>query len=157
MEWCSEDKNFTNFGKISLKFAVVFKSFEYICPFLSLTIITGANEAFKVLQMRYMTKIQTRKMVYNIFLTAICENFSSEFCTFSFFLYDLVNNEARKLEVVVSNLIMEKISSSIDPSLCYLAFLSFSSSFTFYLAISLSLSLFLTLLLMPHFSGCYVA
>ena len=39
--------------------------------------------------------------------------------------------------------------------LCPLGFLSFSFSFTFYLSVSLSLSS--TLLLMPHFSCCYVA
>ena len=41
MEWCSEDINITNFSKILLKFANVLKIFEYFCPFLSLTIITG--------------------------------------------------------------------------------------------------------------------
>ena len=36
-----EDFNILNFGKILLKFAIVFKICEYFCPFLSLTIITG--------------------------------------------------------------------------------------------------------------------
>ena len=41
MEWCSEDNNVTNLSKILLKFAVNLKIFDYFCPFLSLTIITG--------------------------------------------------------------------------------------------------------------------
>ena len=36
-----EDFNILIFSKILLKFAIVFKIFEYFCPFLSLTIITG--------------------------------------------------------------------------------------------------------------------
>ena len=36
-----EDFSFLNFSKISLKFATVFKIFEFFCPFLSLTIVTG--------------------------------------------------------------------------------------------------------------------
>ena len=51
-----------------------------------------------------MTKIQRQEMFLNIFFTAKCGNFSSEFCTFSFFLYDSVTNKFRKLEVVESNL-----------------------------------------------------
>ena len=56
-------------------------------------------------------------MFLNIFFTAKCGNFSFEFCTFRFFLYDLVTNKARKLEFVESNLIMEKILSSLSLSL----------------------------------------
>ena len=41
MEWCSVDIIITSFCKILLKFAIVLKIFEYFCPFLSLTIITG--------------------------------------------------------------------------------------------------------------------
>ena len=33
-----------NCSKILLKFAIVFKCFEYFCPFLSLTIITGQQK-----------------------------------------------------------------------------------------------------------------
>ena len=40
MEWCSEDI-ITSFCKILLKFVIVLKIFEYFCPSLSLTIITG--------------------------------------------------------------------------------------------------------------------
>ena len=82
-------------------------------------------------------------MFLNCFFTAKCGNFSLEFCTFSFFLYDLVTNKFRKLKVVESNLIMEKIPSSFSLSLCSLAFLSFSFSLTFNLSLSLSLSLIL--------------
>ena len=41
MERCSEDINITDFNNIFLKFAIVFKNFEYFCPLLSLTIFTG--------------------------------------------------------------------------------------------------------------------
>ena len=41
----SEDINITNFGKILLKFAIVLKLFfEYLCPFLCSTIITGQRK-----------------------------------------------------------------------------------------------------------------
>ena len=36
-----EDSNILNYSKILLKFAIVFKIFEYFCPFQSSTIITG--------------------------------------------------------------------------------------------------------------------
>ena len=41
MECCSEDIIITSFCKILLKFAIDLKIFDYFCPFLSLTIITG--------------------------------------------------------------------------------------------------------------------
>ena len=59
-----------------------------------------------------------------------------------FFLYDLITSNAWKLEFAESNLIMEKIRSSL--SVCWLGFLSFSFSFTFYLSHSTSLSLILS-------------
>ena len=62
------------------------------------------------------------------------------FNVFSFFLYDLFVNKVRKLEVAVSNPIIEDIAVSF--SLYRLGFLSFSFSFTFYLSLSLSLCLF---------------
>ena len=71
-----------------------FKIFEYFCPFLSLTIVTG-QQGFLCLAERLDEKIPESKNL-NIFFTAICENFSSEFCAFSF-LCDLVTNKARKL------------------------------------------------------------
>ena len=59
----------------------------------------------------YMTEI-------NIFFTVkYGGNFSFEFCTFSF-LFDLITNKARKLEVEESNLIMENIPRSLSLSLC---------------------------------------
>ena len=60
------------------------------------------------------------------------------FTFFSFFLYDFFINKVRKLEVAVSNPIIEDIPVSFSPS--RLGFLSFSFSFTFYLSLSLSLS-----------------
>ena len=75
-------------------------------------------------------------MFLNIFFTAKCGNFSLEFCTFSFFLDDLVTNKFRK--VVESNMTMERFPSSLSLSLCCLAFLSFFS-LTFNLSLSLSL------------------
>ena len=74
------------------------------------------------------------------------------FAFFGYFLYDLFIKKVKKLEVAVSNPIMEHIPVSF--SLFQLGFLSFSFCFTFYLSLSLSLSLSL---LMPHFSCCYVA
>ena len=49
---------------------------------------------------------------------------------FHFFQYDLVTNKSRKLEVLESNLIMEKIPSSLSQSLSVLA----SASFLLFLA-----------------------
>ena len=82
-----------------------------------------------------MTKIQSQKMFSNCDMVI----FSSEFCTFRFFLYDSVTNKARKLEVVVSNLIKKKIPRS--PSVCvgWRSFLSLSLSRFISSAPSLSL------------------
>ena len=140
MELCSEDFNITNFGKILLNIAIVFKIFEYFCPFLSLTIITG-QRSFLSLSDGLHDNYPASKTVFEPFLLRNVETFSFEFCTFSFFLYDLVTNKSRKLEVVESNLIVEKFPSSPSLSLCWRAFLSFSFSLTFNLAFSLSLSL----------------
>ena len=49
-----EDFNILIFSKILLKFAIVFKIFEYFCPFLSLTIITG-QQSFSSLADGYLT------------------------------------------------------------------------------------------------------
>ena len=68
--------------------------------------------------MDYMKKIQGHNLFLNMFFTAKCGNFSLEFCTKFFFLYDFVTNKFRKLEVVESNLIMEKIPSSLSLFLC---------------------------------------
>ena len=81
MEWCSEDNNITNFSKILLKFAVVFKIFEYFCPFLSLAIITGQRSPADGLHERD----RETKNFSEQFFTTKCGNFSFEFCTFSFF------------------------------------------------------------------------
>ena len=112
MEWCSEDIIITSFCKILLKFAIVLKIFENFCLFLSLTIITG-QRSFSSLADGLREKIQRQKIFLKMFFTVKCGNFSLEFCTLSFFLYDLVTNKFRKLEVVESNLIIEKIPSSL--------------------------------------------
>ena len=66
-------------------------------------------------------------------------SYGFNFAFFSFFLYELFTNQARKLEVA------ESISIYLSLSLCRLGFLSFPFSFTFYLSLSLSLSLLLYL------------
>ena len=132
-----------SFSKILLKFEIFSKFFQY-CPFLSLTTTTGQRN-FQVSEMGYLTEISSQKIVL-IFFIAQVQNFFFNFA-FSFF-YDLFINKVRKLEVAVSNPIIEDIPASF--SLSRLGLLSFSFSFTFYL----SLSLFL---LNPHFSCCYVA
>ena len=66
MEWRSEDNNFTNFSKILLKFAV-FEIFEYFCPFLSLTIITG-QQSFLSLADWIHDKNPDSKNVFELFL-----------------------------------------------------------------------------------------
>ena len=48
-----------NSSKILLKFAIVFKIFEYFCSFLSLTTITGQRN----LQMGYLTERSRQKCV----------------------------------------------------------------------------------------------
>ena len=75
-----------------------------------------------------------------------CEN--EDFCfsfAFSFFLYDLFTNKARKLEVADSKVFLS-LSLSLSIGFYFLLL------FTVFLSLSLSLSL-----LMPHFSCCYVA
>ena len=75
MEWCSDDIIITSFCKILLKFVIVLKFFEYFCPFLSLTIITG-QRSFLSLADGLHEKIQRQKMFLNMFFTAKCGNFS---------------------------------------------------------------------------------
>ena len=132
--------NITNFGKILLKIAIVFKIFEYFCPFLSLTINTG-QRSFLSLADGLHDKYPESKTVFEHFLYCkMCKLFLLHFALSVFFLYDLVANKSRKLEVVESILIMEKNPSSHSLSPCWRAFLSFSFSLTFNLAFSLSLS-----------------
>ena len=141
-----EDNSVTNICKILLKFAVVFKIFEYFCPFLSLTIKTG-KRSFLCLADGLHDKNPGSKNGFKHFLH--CGNFLLNFGLSVFFLYDLVTNKARKLEVVVSNLIMEKILSSLSLSLSlsvlvgvsFLLFLFHVLSRTLSLSLSLSLSL----------------
>ena len=87
-------------------------------------------------------------MFVNIFFTSKCAVSSFIFCSSSFFLFYLITNNPRKLEVVESNLIMENFSSSLSLSVCLCVCLC--------VLVGVSFLLSLTLLLMPHFSGCYV-
>ena len=81
----SGDNDVTNFSKILLIFAIVFKFFDYFCPSSEFSDDYWPTNFFSVFQMDYMTELQRQKIVLEIFLTAKCENFSFEFCTFSFF------------------------------------------------------------------------
>ena len=104
MEWCSEDINITNFSKILLKFATVFKIFEFFCPFLSLIIITGQRRFFSLADELHNKNLYCE--MWKLFCIGIL--------LFQIFVYDLVTNKSRK--VVESNFIMEKISSSLPLS-----------------------------------------
>ena len=110
---------------------------QFLSPFLSLTINTGQRSFLSLADGLHDMKSRGKKCSLNIFVTAKCGKFSTEFCTFSF-LYDLVTNEAR--------ISWRKfLALSFSLCVCWLAFLSFSFSLTFYLALSLSLSLTLLL------------
>ena len=61
-----EDFNVLNFGKILLKFAIVFKIFECFCPFLSLTIIIG-QRSFSSLADGLLDITQERKNSFEHF------------------------------------------------------------------------------------------
>ena len=73
-EWCSKDIIITSFCKILLKFAIVVKIFEYFCPFLSLTVITG-QQSFSSLADGLHEKNPETKNVFEHVLTAKCGNF----------------------------------------------------------------------------------
>ena len=131
-------------AKFLLKFAIVLKSFENFCRFLSLTIITG-QRSFLSLADGLHQKYPETKIVFEHFIYCKFWKIFSWILHFQFFfLYDLFTNKSRKLKVVDSNLIMEQVLSSLSFSLCLLAFLYFSFSLTFNLALSLSLSLSLS-------------
>ena len=130
MEWCSEDINITNFCKILLKFAIVFKIFKFFCAFLSLTIITGQQSFLSLADGLHDKNPETKIVFEHFFYCEMWKLFIGILhFQFSYFLYD---------KVVESNLIMEKMPSSLSLSLCWLAFLSFLS-----LTFNLSLSLYL--------------
>ena len=76
--------------------------------------------------MGFMKELQGQKMVSNIFSTAKSTNFS--FIFLYQILYELKNNMARKPEVAESNLILEKIPSSLS--------LSLSVSWGFFISLS---------------------
>ena len=56
----SDDFNILNFNKILLKFATLFKIFEFFCPFLILTIINGqrsfSSPAYRLICLTQETK-----------------------------------------------------------------------------------------------------
>ena len=80
MEWCSED-----FLMILLKFAIVFKIFEYFCPFLSLTIITG-HQSFLGLADGLHDKNPETKIVFEDFLLRNVELFLWNFALSVFYM-----------------------------------------------------------------------
>ena len=150
MEWCSEDFKITNFARFCQNLQLFLIFFEY-CPFLSLTINTRQRSFLSLADELHDKNQETKKCSLNILFTAKCGKFSFEFCTFIFFLHDLVTNKARKLKVVESNLIMKKNSYL---SLSELVGVSFPLFLAHVLPRFLSLSLFNTFV---DFSGCYVA
>ena len=98
-----EDFNVLNFGKISLKFAIVFKICECFYPFLSLTIITG-QRSFSSLADGLLDITQERKNTFEQFHCKIWKLFILNFAIFAnflniSFLFDLFTNKARKLKV----------------------------------------------------------
>ena len=85
------------FSKILLKFAIISKIFEYLCPFLSLTIISGQQNVLGCVADGLHDRTPEKKMVLSFFH---CEIWKLSFS--HFFLFDLINNKARKLEVAES-------------------------------------------------------
>ena len=148
MEWCSGDVNITNFSKILLKFAIVFKIFEFF-SFSEFNDHYWPTKLFKSCRWVTWQKSRDQKCFWTGSLLRNVETFLWNFALSVFF--SIVTNRFRKLENLGSNLIMEKIPNPLSLSLCCLAFLFFSFSLTF------NLSLPSIFLLMPHFSGCYVA
>ena len=124
-----------NFSKILLQFAILLK-FLNCYPFLSFTIITGQR---KLLSLAHglLDRTPKRKDGFYCFLLRNLETFIY-FALFCF--YDIITNIDRKLEVVESNLSMQKILAS---SLCQLGFflslfLVHVLSFSNYRSLSLS-------------------
>ena len=82
---------------------------------------------------KYKTKNKSRQKINVLEHFVRCEmwKFFLEFCTLSCFLYDLIANNPRKLEVAESNLIMEGVFISFPSQCVGWGFPSFSFSFTF--------------------------
>ena len=78
-----EDFDIMNMSKILLKFAVVFKIFEYFCPFLSLTIITGQRN-FLGLSDGLLERTPERKIVFELFH---CEMWKLLFQSLQYFVF----------------------------------------------------------------------
>ena len=145
----SEDIIITKFGQILLKFAIVFKIFEYFCRFLSLTIITGQQNFWSLADGLHDNTPET-KMVLTIFLTiGKFGNFFFDFSTFSF-LYYLNTNKARKLKLrrrISSWKSFLTLSLSLLIGISFLLFLvhvliSRALSLSLFLSLSLSLTLY---------------
>ena len=93
----SEVHKITNFSKILLKFAIIFKNFEYFCPLLILTILTG-QQNFLCHSVALRDRSPETKNLWTLFPL---QNLETSFLNFAllFFLYDLVTNKARKLDL----------------------------------------------------------
>ena len=111
------------------------KLFNIFCPFLSLTTITGQRIFLSLgggfLDRAFQTKMvlsflpQSWKLVFN-------------FAFFSFFLFDLFTNKARKVEVGYHHGNYSYLSFSLPVRFSFLLF-----SFTFYLSLLAALELLL--------------
>ena len=93
---------------------VIFKAWKWIL--YNLLRQWNCSDDFSITLNRLRQNSRHKKWFWNGFFSANCGNFSFEFCTFSFFLFDLVTNKVRKLENVESNLIIEKVLSSLPLS-----------------------------------------
>ena len=112
---------------------------QFLSPFLSLTINTGQRSFLILADGLHDKNLEAKKCSLNIFVTAKCGKFSSEFCTFSF-LFDLVTNKAR--------ISWKKfLALSLSLCVCVVVGVSFLLFLAHVLPRTLSLSLSLTLLL----------
>ena len=75
------DFSILNFGKILLRFAIVFKIFECICPFLSLKINAG-QRSFSSLADGFVEIIPHQIIVLNVFTEKSESFFKKKFANF---------------------------------------------------------------------------
>ena len=135
----------TNLAKLCLNLRMFLKFlniFVLFCVQRSLL----ANETFLVLAKRLHERNAETKKGFKRSFTAKCKNFPFEFWTFILFLYYLIINKARKLEVAESNIIMEKIPLSLSVGDSFFLFLVHVLSLALSLSLSLPLSLSLSFL-----------
>ena len=116
MEWFSEDINITNFSKILLKFAIVFKIFEYFSPFLSLTILNGQR---RFLSFGLHDKYSETNNVFEHFLYRKLETFLYFLFLLSF-LNSFVDAALQRLLRGMMSSSITLISSPINPAKTYL-------------------------------------